>query len=103
MGQQGEQRFPSLNVLYDLSVRKFEALEKAFDALNTRGAALLGWTSINFALSTAIAARLAVHRRLVGAFALTAAALTLRSVYCAWRAYGMTNVRTWPDVGKAWS
>jgi len=88
---------PSLNVIYDLAVKQFEFVDRAYDALSSRAAAMVGWTS--FVCTAAIY----VHPRVPGpewlhqGFVLIVGALALVALCNALLACRTTDMERWPD------
>lgn len=41
-----EQKIPSMKLIYDLSLRQFDFVDRAYESLTSRAAAMIGWTSI---------------------------------------------------------
>lgn len=88
--------YPSLNVIHDIAVRKFDAADKTFDSLNARAAAMIGWTSIILAASALVYQRLG-HATV---FAVVIVVLAAAAIGCACWAYGLADVPTWPNAEK---
>ena len=88
---------PSLNVIYDIAMKQFEFVDRAYDALSSRAATMVGWTS--FVCTAAIY----VHPRLPGpewlhhVFVMTTGALALAALICSLLASRITDMERWPD------
>jgi hypothetical protein len=88
---------PSLNIVYDLAVKQFEFVDRAYDTLTTRAASLIGWTSFVASITIAVQKNIVNTPWLSASFSVWTGALASLSIAFALRAYWTRDVHPWPD------
>jgi hypothetical protein len=86
----------SLGLSYDAAVRKFEMLDRTFDTLNTRAAALIALSSLLLSASQGVMDRLKTHPTAQSALGV---ALFIAVAHLLWhclQAYRIREVQGWP-------
>ena len=88
----------SLNVVYDLSVKQFEFIDRSYDSLTSRAAALIGWTSFVSSIAIFVQGKLDEMwpwKLVFGICVLALAGMGLVSALCA---YFAKEVESWPHA-----
>lgn len=91
------QNLPSLSVIYDISLKQFDFIDRAFDSLTSRAAAMIGWTSFITTAAIFVQSKMdeAMWLRLL--FSVCVFALAGLALVSSLRAYFRRDVEPWPS------
>lgn len=92
----------SLNVIYDLAVRQFDFVDRAYDGLTSRAAAMVGWTSFVAAAATFIQDRIHGIAWCHMLFVVLTAILATTALACSLLAYLTGQIQAWPKATLAY-
>jgi len=87
---------PSLHLAFEMSVRQFDFVDRAYDNLTARSAAMIGWMSFISSLAIAIQARIQGPWWSHALFVLSVSVLAIPALVHAFKAYKTKEMEPWP-------
>jgi hypothetical protein len=93
---------PSLNLAFEMSVRQFDFVDRAYDNLTARSAAMIGWMSFISALAIGIQTRMQGPWWSHALFVFSVSLLAIPALVHAFKAYKTREMEPWPHGRKVY-